>query len=490
MGVFVESVRHIFAKRQPDARLLTAYVNPCASAYLWTMLTALFQVFLRSNESLSKAKSCVKLRADITDVYLAICFEIMRERNKEDYGNETRHAVGQKAPQVADELLWKMTQHKGKSLGDNDVKAQAVLESLDEILGFLLQNDKALSPEDADVATELATFAKEVLQDKSKVDMIIAQFSKLQLLGAELEDEFWDSRSSLHVRGQTFVLAVHLYASRERLSFEECMGDERHLLAIRAEVFKQELPEPAQRAFIRRVREVVTAQAGQDGKSNRADPAGASASYGPSMVRKTCYYAREVAALLERGDGISADQAERQVSQNWKAMNVQARKGWAKEHKLTETIEMLRDPEAFDAYVEQHGASLAGKDAQTTVADTQRLLRRIGPQALAERQAKLIERRRRAAQREALGLEPWQCEHKRRRSQCKECGGASICQHARERSTCKECGGSSICQHARRRSECRNCGGGSICQHNRIRSRCKTCKADKDASMPPELEEL
>ena len=145
MGVFVESVRHIFAKRQPDARLLTAYVNPCASAYLWTMLTALFQVFLRSNESLSKAKSCVKLRADITDVYLAICFEIMRERNKEDYGNETRHAVGQKAPQVADELLWKMTQHKGKSLGDNDVKAQAVLESLDEILGFLLQNDEALA---------------------------------------------------------------------------------------------------------------------------------------------------------------------------------------------------------------------------------------------------------------------------------------------------------------------------------------------------------
>ena len=37
-----------------------------------------------------------------------------------------------------------------------------------------------------------------------------------------------------------------------------------------------------------------------------------------------------------------------------------------------------------------------------------------------------------------------QCEHNRRRSQCKECGGASICQHARRRSKCKECGGASI----------------------------------------------
>ena len=31
---------------------------------------------------------------------------------------------------------------------------------------------------------------------------------------------------------------------------------------------------------------------------------------------------------------------------------------------------------------------------------------------------------------------------------------------------------------------------GGICQHNRIRSKCKTCKADKDESMPPDLEEL
>ena len=31
------------------------------------------------------------------------------------------------------------------------------------------------------------------------------------------------------------------------------------------------------------------------------------------------------------------------------------------------------------------------------------------------------------------------CQHQRRRSRCKECGGAGICQHQRERSDCKEC---------------------------------------------------
>ena len=31
---------------------------------------------------------------------------------------------------------------------------------------------------------------------------------------------------------------------------------------------------------------------------------------------------------------------------------------------------------------------------------------------------------------------------------------------------------------------------GEICQHNRQRSRCKSCIADKDDSMPPDLEEL
>ena len=364
---------------------------------------------------------------------------------------------------------------KVKSLGDNNVKAEAVIESLEAILGFLLQSDEALSPEDEAVATELATFAKEVLKNKSKLATIIAQHGKLQLLATLLEDEFWDSRFSLHVRGQTFVLAVHLYASRKRLSFEECLRSEHHLLEIGVEVFKQELPELARNSFIRRVREVFTNQAGKDGKYNRANSTGSCASYLPSMLRKMLYYLMEVAALQAKRNGISADQAESQASENWNAMNAQDRKSWAKENALTETIDMLRNLEAFDEYVKQHEASLAGKVAQTTLAATRSLLRRIDPQVLAERQKILIERRKRAAAHEDLGLKPRQCKHKRQMSQCKECGGASICQHARVRSQRKECRGASICQHQRRRSQCKECGGGSICQHQRIRNKCKEC---------------
>jgi hypothetical protein len=67
------------------------------------------------------------------------------------------------------------------------------------------------------------------------------------------------------------------------------------------------------------------------------------------------------------------------------------------------------------------------------------------------------------------------CPHGRRRTRCKECGGASICEHGRERSTCKECGGASICKHGRRRSACKECGGSGICEHGRQRSKCKEC---------------
>ena len=68
------------------------------------------------------------------------------------------------------------------------------------------------------------------------------------------------------------------------------------------------------------------------------------------------------------------------------------------------------------------------------------------------------------------------CPHGRRRSRCKECGGASICEHGRQRSECKECGGASICEHGRVRSKCKECGGASICEHGRQRSQCKECR--------------
>ena len=61
------------------------------------------------------------------------------------------------------------------------------------------------------------------------------------------------------------------------------------------------------------------------------------------------------------------------------------------------------------------------------------------------------------------------------RSQCTECGGASICQNSRQWSRCRDYRGSGICQHNRTRRQCRECGGGSICQHNRIRHHCRQC---------------
>lgn len=50
------------------------------------------------------------------------------------------------------------------------------------------------------------------------------------------------------------------------------------------------------------------------------------------------------------------------------------------------------------------------------------------------------------------------------------------CEHNKKRSRCKECGGGSICEHDRIRSRCKECGGSEICIHDRIRSRCKKCK--------------
>jgi len=71
------------------------------------------------------------------------------------------------------------------------------------------------------------------------------------------------------------------------------------------------------------------------------------------------------------------------------------------------------------------------------------------------------------------------CEHQKRKSQCKECGGSSFCEHQRQKSQCKECGGGSICEHQRIRSQCKECGGSKICEHKRIRTQCKDCGGSK-----------
>jgi hypothetical protein len=71
--------------------------------------------------------------------------------------------------------------------------------------------------------------------------------------------------------------------------------------------------------------------------------------------------------------------------------------------------------------------------------------------------------------------ERYKCEHKKRKSYCRECGGGGICEHQKQKSTCKECEGGNICQHKKIKSKCIKCGGGSICKHNKIKSICKDC---------------
>jgi len=70
---------------------------------------------------------------------------------------------------------------------------------------------------------------------------------------------------------------------------------------------------------------------------------------------------------------------------------------------------------------------------------------------------------------------PPKCPHRKRRTQCKECGGGSVCEHRKQRATCTECGGSQICEHKKRRAECKECGGSQICEHKKRRAECKEC---------------
>ena len=67
------------------------------------------------------------------------------------------------------------------------------------------------------------------------------------------------------------------------------------------------------------------------------------------------------------------------------------------------------------------------------------------------------------------------CEHGREKYSCKECGGNRFCQHNREKQRCKECGGSQMCEHGKVKSICKECGGSQICEHNIQKQRCKQC---------------
>ena len=67
------------------------------------------------------------------------------------------------------------------------------------------------------------------------------------------------------------------------------------------------------------------------------------------------------------------------------------------------------------------------------------------------------------------------CEHGKQKSRCKECGGGSICEHGKLKFSCRECGGSAFCEHGKRKAECKQCGGSAICEHGKRKSICKEC---------------
>ena len=67
------------------------------------------------------------------------------------------------------------------------------------------------------------------------------------------------------------------------------------------------------------------------------------------------------------------------------------------------------------------------------------------------------------------------CQHGRKKSQCRTCGGSGFCKHDRLKSRCFACGGSSFCSHGRKRSQCKDCKGSGLCVHLRQKSQCRDC---------------
>eukprot|EP00820_Chromera_velia_P029458 Cvel_12388.t1-p1 / transcript=Cvel_12388.t1 / gene=Cvel_12388 / organism=Chromera_velia_CCMP2878 / gene_product=Keratin-associated protein 5-3, putative / transcript_product=Keratin-associated protein 5-3, putative / location=Cvel_scaffold809:41180-43669(+) / protein_length=698 / sequence_SO=supercontig / SO=protein_coding / is_pseudo=false len=69
----------------------------------------------------------------------------------------------------------------------------------------------------------------------------------------------------------------------------------------------------------------------------------------------------------------------------------------------------------------------------------------------------------------------WACPHGRHKTFCKDCKTNKFCPCGKERRRCRECGGSGLCEHGRQKYHCRICGGGWLCEHDRPRYYCKEC---------------
>ena len=74
---------------------------------------------------------------------------------------------------------------------------------------------------------------------------------------------------------------------------------------------------------------------------------------------------------------------------------------------------------------------------------------------------------------------PKKCEHGRRLSRCKECGGSSLCVHGRHPSMCKECGGCMVATSMRVRPPTQPVQGvrvfGAVCVRPACLSRNLSC---------------
>jgi len=68
-----------------------------------------------------------------------------------------------------------------------------------------------------------------------------------------------------------------------------------------------------------------------------------------------------------------------------------------------------------------------------------------------------------------------ECEHGKKKNNCKICNPKRFCEHNREKHTCKICKGSSICIHNKRNMLCNICAPHLWCQHNRLKCKCKDC---------------
>jgi hypothetical protein len=67
------------------------------------------------------------------------------------------------------------------------------------------------------------------------------------------------------------------------------------------------------------------------------------------------------------------------------------------------------------------------------------------------------------------------CEHNKRKYNCRECDGSAFCKHNKYKQTCFDCGGSQTCNHGKQKQSCRECGGSAFCKHGKYKQSCFEC---------------